>query len=181
MESRGVQFAEKKSVVFNGRCRVSVSPASKVSVGPDFVCDSGMYNSLDGGYASKIEVGPGASLVIGKQFGMTNSVIYCKNSISIGDYVNVGAGCLIMDSNFHSTDWKMREDRRKDVANAESRPVVIGDYVFIGARSIITKGVCIGDKSIVAAGSVVVKSIPEGEMWGGNPARFIKKIETEQH
>jgi acetyltransferase-like isoleucine patch superfamily enzyme len=49
--------------------------------------------------------------------------------------------------------------------------------VFIGARCIILKGVTIGEKSIVAAGSVVTKNIPEGEVWGGNPAKFIKKIE----
>ena len=50
------------------------------------------------------------------------------------------------------------------------------DDVFIGANCYIGKGVIIGDRSIVAAGSVVVKSIPADEIWGGNPAKFIKKI-----
>ena len=44
------------------------------------------------------------------------------------------------------------------------------------ARCIIGK-VTIGDKSIVAAGSVVTRDIPAGEIWGGNPAKFIKKID----
>lgn len=86
----------------------------------------------------------------------------------------IGAGCLITDSDHHSIDWKVRcllGDTDKKTA-----PIVIEDYVFIGARSIILKGVTIGEKSIVAAGSVVVKNIPSGEMWGGNPAKFIKKI-----
>lgn len=108
---------------------------------------------------------------------MTNSVIHCHENIEIGNYVNIGASCLIFDTNFHSIDWRIRKDRQKDVENAISKRVVIEDYVFIGARSIITKGVTIGKYSVVAAGSVVVKSIPANEMWGGNPAVFIKRIE----
>jgi acetyltransferase-like isoleucine patch superfamily enzyme len=41
---------------------------------------------------------------------------------------------------------------------------------------IITKGVTIGDKSVIAAGSVVVCNIPPYEIWGGNPAKFIKAL-----
>ena len=56
-------------------------------------------------------------------------------------------------------------------------PVIIKDNAFIGAGSIILKGTIIGMNSIVAAGSVVTKSIPDNEIWGGNPAKFIKKVE----
>ena len=54
--------------------------------------------------------------------------------------------------------------------------IELGDDVFIGVNSIVTKGVTIGDRSIIAAGSIVVKSIPNDEIWGGNPAKFLKKI-----
>ena len=83
---------------------------------------------------------------------------------------------MIMDSNFHSTDWHDRLDRKKDIERHRNAPITIGDVVFIGARSIICKGVTIGDHAMIAAGSVVVKDIPAGELWGGNTARFIKKI-----
>lgn len=53
--------------------------------------------------------------------------------------------------------------------------VHIGDGCFIGANSIICKDVKIGKNSIIAAGSVVTKDIPDNEIWGGNPARYIKK------
>ena len=43
-------------------------------------------------------------------------------------------------------------------------------------RSIILKGVTIGENSVVGAGSVVTKDIPSGEVWAGNPAKFIRKI-----
>ena len=46
---------------------------------------------------------------------------------------------------------------------------------FIGAGTIITKPVTIGKYAVVGAGSIVTKDIPDGEVWAGNPARFIKK------
>ena len=48
--------------------------------------------------------------------------------------------------------------------------------MFIGANSIILKGVTIGERSIIGAGSVVTKNIPDDEIWAGNPAKFIRKI-----
>lgn len=47
--------------------------------------------------------------------------------------------------------------------------------VFIGANATICNAVTIGENSIVGAGAVVTKDIPAGEIWGGNPAGFIKK------
>lgn len=58
-----------------------------------------------------------------------------------------------------------------------SGDVLIGDHVFIGARSIITKSLTIGDNAMIGAGSVVTKDIPANEAWAGNPARFIRKRE----
>lgn len=56
-------------------------------------------------------------------------------------------------------------------------PVVIKDGAFIGAHCIILKGVTIGENSIVGAGSVVTKSIPDGEIWAGNPVKFIRRVD----
>ena len=81
-----------------------------------------------------------------------------------------------MDTNFHSIDWQERRRESEMVTNTKTSPVIIGDDVFIGARTIINKGITIGNRSIVAAGSVVVKNIPADEVWGGNPAKFIKKL-----
>ena len=55
-------------------------------------------------------------------------------------------------------------------------PICIGEDVFIGANSTILKGVTIGDRSIVASGSVVTKSIPSDQLWGGNPAKKIRDL-----
>ena len=68
----------------------------------------------------------------------------------------------------------MTED---DSAHISKAPVIIKSHAFIGAHCIICKGVTIGECSMVAAGSVVVKDIPERQLWGGNPAKFIKCID----
>lgn len=147
-----------------------------VEFGKDFVCRSSPQYCIDCGYASKIVVKKGATLSVGDYSGISNSIIHCYKSITIGDYVNIGAGCLIMDTNFHSTDWKQRFNRTEDVKQAKVKPIIIGNHVFIGARSIIMKGVNIGEKSMVSAGSVVSCDIPPNELWGGNPAKYIKRL-----
>ena len=52
-----------------------------------------------------------------------------------------------------------------------------GKRVWIGSGDIILPGVNIGDNSVIAAGSVVTKDVPENCLYGGNPAKFIKKNE----
>lgn len=56
--------------------------------------------------------------------------------------------------------------------------VCIGKRAYIGMNVLIVKPVTIGDDAVVGAGSVVTKDIPTGEVWAGNPARFIKKRST---
>lgn len=53
--------------------------------------------------------------------------------------------------------------------------VHIGKNVFIGLNTIIANAVSIGDNAVIGAGSIVTKDIPAGEIWAGNPAKFIKK------
>ena len=124
-----------------------------------------------------IVVKDNAELTIGYCSGISNTILHCHNRISIGDHVNIGAGTIIFDTNFHSTDWRKRENRIGKLTDIKTAPIYIEDYVFIGANCIISKGVTIGEKSIIAAGSVVTRDIPSCEIWGGNPAKFIKKID----
>ena len=77
--------------------------------------------------------------VFWKFSGIFSSSIYCAEKVEIGNYVNIGAGCFIMDTNFHSTNWRHCIDRNLDIANARTAPVKIDDFVFVGARSIICK------------------------------------------
>lgn len=154
---------------------VTIRIHGTASVGEDVVIGG---SGIDLFNRTQIVLTPGANLIIGNHVGMTSVSIFCKKSIYIGDYVNIGAGTMIIDSNFHSTDWKMRENRIEDVKSAIDSPIKIDHHVFIGARCIIMKGVTIGSRSIISAGSVVTRDIPSDCIAAGNPCVIIKKIKN---
>jgi len=113
-------------------------------------------------------------LYIGDNSGFSGVSVYCAKKINIGKNVTCGANVCIWDTDFHP----LNADFRKKLRNEEtiSSPVFIGDDVFIGANSIILKGVRIGDRAVIGAGSVVTKDIPADEIWAGNPVKFIKEV-----
>ena len=115
-------------------------------------------------------------IIIGEGTGISSSCIWARELITVGRNVNIGADCIIMDHDAHSLDPSARRSFATDEPGILSSPVTLGNDVLLGARTIVLKGVTIGDGSIVGAGSVVTGDIPSGEIWAGNPARFIRKI-----
>lgn len=154
-------------------------------------CIGNSLNILDGGYfecgnnvrilstgieyaeGCRIAVLSGGFLTIGENTGLSQVSITCKNSITIGSNCIIGAGTMMFDTDFHSTDWEVRRTT-DDHKMSKTSPIVIGNDCFIGARCIIYKGVTIGPRTIIAAGSVVVKDIPNDCIAGGNPCKVIK-------
>jgi len=116
----------------------------------------------------------GAEIIIHKDAGLSGSTICASTKIEIGEYVGVGANTSIFDTDFHAIDpWDRKFD---NIENTKTSPIKINDFVWIGGNSIILKGVSIGNGAIIGAGSVVTKDVPELTIYGGNPAKFIKKI-----
>lgn len=54
--------------------------------------------------------------------------------------------------------------------------VTIGDNTWIGANATIKHRVRIGKNCVIGCGAVVVNDVPDGEVWVGNPARFLRTI-----
>ena len=115
-----------------------------------------------------------SEITIGDNTGISGAVIYAAKSVRIGSHVNIGVNTVIYDTDFHPLDWQARHDN--NLSQAAVSPVVIEDDAWIGGNCIVLKGVHIGRRAVVGAGSVVTCNIPEGTVWAGNPARFIKKI-----
>lgn len=174
----GAELIEPKSLHFNGHTFLEIELGAVIQLDKGVVSNSSPHYAIDTVQASKLVVKKNARFVVGEGSGWSNTCIHCWNSITIGKHVNIGAGCLIMDTNFHSTNWQDRASRTdgKDLGNTKTAPVVIDDFAFIGARSIICKGVRIGKRAMVAAGSVVVKDVPDDCIVGGNPAQVIKSL-----
>jgi len=175
----GNQVQYGKGLVSKGIPKVDVWRGGKMIIGENFSMNNGNnYNRIGRQQPCFFTVRSGAVLTIGNNTGFSGTAIVCSNSVNIGNNVKIGGNTVIYDTDFHSLDKLTRADKSQDAANTKTAPVIIGNDVFIGAHSTILKGVTIGDAAIIGAGSVVAKSIPAHEIWAGNPARFIKKIDN---
>lgn len=110
-------------------------------------------------------------LKVGKEFNMLDDCIidfsHCWH-ITIGDHVTLAPRVHILA---HDASTKMHFNYTR-VNN-----VRIGNYVFIGAGSIVMPGVTVGDRVIIGAGSIVTKDVPSNSVYAGNPAKFICNID----
>ncbi len=111
------------------------------------------FNSVLRGDVNWIKIGKHCNI----QDGAVLHTLYQKSTITLGDYVSVGHNVTI-----HGAD--------------------VDDYALIGMGATLLDGVHVGKGAIVAAGALVLKGtqIGEYEIWGGVPAKFIKKAEPEQ-
>ena len=116
-----------------------------------------------------------ARLTLGDRVGLSSSIVVAGNSIEIGEDTILGAGSMVLDNDFHARgpgfSWLTEYSKN-------SKPIKIGRGCFIGARSIILKGVALGDRVVIGAGSVVTKDVPAYSIAAGNPARIVGTIPT---
>lgn len=112
---------------------------------------------------------PGGKLTIGERTYVNYGTnISSAKSVQIGTGCAIGQYCIIMDNDYHQVG---NLDRMP-----ESRPVFIGDRVWLGARVIVLPGSHIGDDAVIGANSVVRGSIPAGMIAAGVPARIIRPV-----
>lgn len=173
----GAKLGKEANIMDKVYCHIG--DGAKVSIGRNFTVYSGdNYNPLCSNVYCSINVSDGAILTIGDWSGVSGGCIWATDSIFIGNHVNIGANCIIMDGDIHNTDWRLRhiEPLSAEPASFRHRPIVIEDDVWIGANSIVLKGVTIGARTIIGAGSVVTKKIPADCIAAGNPCKVIKFV-----
>ena len=171
LEFRGVHYGKNLNI----KGRLMLFGHGNLYIGDNVTINSNInFNPIGGMSGVIINVGEKGCVRIGNGSGLSNSAIVSYCSVDIGENVFIGGNCVIYDTDFHSLNLTKRIADIDDDIN--SKPVVIKDGAFIGGSSIILKGVTIGKESIVGAGSVVTHNIPDGEIWGGNPAQFIRRL-----
>ena len=126
---------------------------------PPFYCD----------YGSNIHLGSQVYM----NFGAT--ILDCGH-IRIGSRVLFGPNVQLYAAT-HPLDPNVRMGTK---GPEYGKPITIGDDVWIGGSAVICPGVTIGNGCVIAAGAVVTKNVEPYTVVGGNPAKFIKKVETEQ-
>jgi acetyltransferase-like isoleucine patch superfamily enzyme len=101
------------------------------------------------------------NLDLGKNFDIGEFTYINSNfGVKISDNVQIGSHCSIYSNS---------------TIDSKHGKVILKPNCKIGSHSTVMPGVTIGENSIVAAYSFVNQNIPENEMWGGVPIKFIKK------
>lgn len=136
-----------------------------------------LFGSVGVGFAATpmFQCDYGTNIYLGdKVFFNFNCVILDTAPVKIGDYSMFGPAVQIYTP-IHPLDANERRTMQE-----YSRPVTIGDDVWVGGGAIICPGVTIGDRSVIGAGSVVTKNIPPDVFAAGNPCKVIKQIVPEK-
>ena len=103
------------------------------------------------------------------------TTIYSAYGIKIGENCLISSNCGISSVSHiqNATNRRLYDDDNSPY----SKSVFIGNNVWIGMNACILPGVSIGDNTIIGSGSIVTKNVPSNEIWVGNPARFIKRLD----
>ncbi len=119
------------------------------------------------------KVGMPRRLYIGKNSNVIReyNFLQCSGGVYIGDYVEFATRVSILSSNHDLYDQR----------KSHFKPIIIGDYCWLGMHSTILAGVELGPRTIVANGAVVTKSFPDGNVvLAGVPARIVKCLEPDK-
>ena len=172
MQVKGIVF-RGEPLEINGIPTVQKSRKGSIIIGKNLKLNSGKKHNAIGGDTRAVfkTIGEG-SIEIGNDVGISNSAFVSTTSIRVGDHVMIGGGCKFWDTDFHPLDYEARVKSYE--APGVSAPIVIEEGAFIGAGTIVLKGVTIGARAVIGAGSVVTKDVPAGEIWAGNPATRVR-------
>ena len=141
---------------------VRILGKGSIKIGSGFACNSGQrFNPIGGDSLCQLVVRDGALLAVGDNVGMSNVTIVCWTQVSIGESVMLGGGVKIYDTDFHPLNADERQCSPQERSLIKSETVVIKDGAFIGAHSIILKGVSIGLQSVIGAGSRVRSDVAD--------------------
>jgi len=167
-------------------CRVNISNSAKLILNDQFLMgvkqvpsshletrlllESGAQMVINGDFQmfanSYIRVIENGHLILNGGFINENVQITCASKIIIGQGCAIGRDVIIRDYDGHNIlepDFEI------------TKPISIGNHVWIGNRAMILKGVAIGDGAIISAGAIVTKDVPPACIVAGIPARVIKE------
>lgn len=109
---------------------------------------------------------------------------FIENDVQIGDNVTIKNGVYLWDGIIIENNVQIGPNvtfTNDKYPRAKQSyfllQTLIKNNASIGAGCVILGGVTIGENAMVGAGSVVTKDIPANELWYGNPAKYIRKID----
>lgn len=180
-----------------------IVPANVVVDETAYIETSYSFQLFRSGVPEAVQLGRGSSIYLGVMFDlgpegrvrvgdftlMNGSRIICDSAIQIGDYCLISWNTVLMDSyrvpvapaaRRPLLERAARRSPRRVEADEPSRPIHIGDNVWIGFDSCVLPGVRIGDGAIVGARSVVAQDVPPYAIVAGNPSRVIRQVDPDE-
>ena len=146
-----------------------------IKIGNNFRLISSNRRSLIANFFhTKLTIIGSGKINIGDNVSFNGVAITSMNKISIGNEAMLAPNVVITDTDFHKSS--VINDRQELCDPDIKHSIEIGKNVWIGASTIILKGVSIGENSIVSAGSVVSKDIPANVIAAGNPACTVSNL-----
>lgn len=122
-------------------------------------------------YGSFVFCAKGAQLVIDSTYIEMNSVVVAVNKIHIKQHCEIAEMVVIRDQDHQHNLSEIPIKQQGFI----SKPIIINENVWIGAKATILKGVEISANSVVGANAVVTKSIVKPSVVAGIPAKEIIK------
>lgn len=100
------------------------------------------------------------------------------NDVTVKSGVQLWDGVTLEDNVFVGPNVTFTNDLYPRSKNPDWKlsKTVVKKGASIGANATIICGITIGEGSMIGAGSVVTKDVPAGEIWVGNPAKFLRKV-----
>ncbi|MDQ7918281.1 acyltransferase [Mesonia sp. MT50] len=169
------QFKNKavlgNNIIFNRKSKIINTKRKNIIISNNVL----MFGLLQSKNDGVIKIGSNTSI-------RTGCKIFCAKEIKIGTNVIFADNVIISDTNHHPTH---PDDRKKMIQSGwstelwswkygTSKAISIGNNVWLGQYSRVTKGVKIGENSIVASNAVVTKDVPPNSIAAGNPAKIVK-------
>lgn len=154
--SRCLTIGAKENKKSKQETRIKIHKNGKLKIDDNFSIGSG----------SDIRIFENAKLSMESGYFNGSVQVVCGQEINIGKGVAIARDVIIRDTDAHNI---ITEEYQK------TKPVNIGNHVWIGQRAMILKGVSIGNGSIIAAGAIVTKDVPENSLIAGIPAKVIKE------
>ena len=133
---------------------------------PDVFILMGQYVQMAGARSSgrKVSIGKGTIINYG-------CLLYTTGGLIIGEHVSISAGAWLVTGSHDTNDPQFA---------AFFKPIVIGNYVWIGMRATVLAGVTIGDGAVIMAGAMVTHDVPPYAIVGGVPAKVIKQRDAQE-
>jgi acetyltransferase-like isoleucine patch superfamily enzyme len=145
-----------RSFIVSSYAFLHSAPSAMIRIGND----TGIY------HGTFFELGNDARVEIGDYCTLVGAILRVESRLRIGNYALIAHEVVITDC-----------ETIGSARSATTRPITIGDDVWIGMRAILLAGVTIGCGAVVGAGAVVTDDVPALTIVSGNPARIVRRIE----